>query len=71
MEAECANFEISRMAPLLEVSRARYYRWREVQHRDPLPSEQRRFDLDVKILTSHRASRGTYGSPRITLDLHD
>jgi putative transposase len=28
-------------------------------------------DLDAKILSFHKDSRGTYGSPRITLDLHE
>ena len=71
MAAECANFEVRRMARLLEVSRAGYSRWKEAQGRDPLPSEQRRANLDAKILGFHKDSRGTYGEPRLTLDLHE
>ncbi len=68
MEAECANFEISRMARLLEVSRAGFYRW--LSHRDsPSAAKQRRRDLSVKILTCHKASNGTYGARRITSEL--
>ena len=31
----------------------------------------RRAEVDAKIISSHKASGGTYGSPRVTTDLHE
>ncbi len=70
MEAECANFEISRMARLLEVSRSGYYRWLAYKDR-PSARRIRREMLAKKITAIHTGSGGTYGVPRITAELAD
>ena len=71
MEAECARFEIIRMARLLEVSSSGFYRWRQSQSSASTPSSARRSALDAAILVAHAESRATYGSPRITAELKD
>ena len=72
MEAECATFEIVRMARLLSVSRAGFYKWRQVRNRPDLTTTaQARAELQVQIISHHKDSDGTYGSPRITADLHE
>ncbi len=68
MKAECANFEINRMARLLKVSRSGYYKWTEGQN-NPSGAAIRREKLKAKILYFHRESHGVYGSPRIAADL--
>lgn len=60
------------MARLLEVSRAGSYRWKASGERDELtPRPQARADLHAQIAVHHAASKGAYGSPRITADLND
>jgi putative transposase len=67
MEAECANFEIERMARLLEVSRSGFYKWRHAQGTTSV-KQQRRGEIDEAIKDFHHASHATYGAPRITQD---
>jgi len=64
IEAEKAGQgKVVRSCALLEVSRAAYYAWSAVD-----PEERRRGDQELldAIRDAHTASRGTYGSPRIT-----
>lgn len=69
--AECATHDVTRMTALLGVSTSGYYKHLHTRAMaEPSPQVQRRRNLEVKILAHHRASRGTYGSPRITADLH-
>jgi putative transposase len=68
--AECAAHDVTRMAELLGVSTSGYYKHlHTLDASAPSPRVQRRRDLEIKILAHHKASKGTYGSPRITADL--
>lgn len=69
--AESTAHDVTRMVELLGVSTSGYYKHLHTRATSDLsPRQQRRRDLEVKILAHHRASNGTYGSPRITADLH-
>jgi transposase InsO family protein len=50
----------------LGLSQSWFYKWRD---RPPTPRQQRRAELAERIRELFDASGGTYGSPRITLDL--
>jgi putative transposase len=50
----------------LGVSQAWFYKWRD---RRPTARQRRRAELDDAIRAVFDASGGTYGSPRVALDL--
>jgi putative transposase len=56
------------LCELLGVSPSGYYGWRQ-----PRPSKRQREDaaMAAQIAACHRASRGTYGTPRIVKDLRE
>ncbi|KLU11065.1 hypothetical protein ABL57_03370, partial [Kocuria sp. SM24M-10] len=69
IDAEKADYEITRMAELLEVSRSGYYAWLARREGPPGPSAVRRAQLGQKVLAAHTASDGVNGAPRILADL--
>jgi len=68
IEAEKAGFPVGLLCRILQVSRSGYYGWRQ---RPMSAREQANRRLEFKIRTLHRASRHTYGSPRIRDALRD
>ncbi len=54
------------MCRVLQVARSAFYAW---QRRAPSARARADAELRVAIAAHHRRSRGTYGSPRIVLDL--
>lgn len=64
IEAEkVSRGNVVRTCVLLRVSRAAYYRWEQGM---PSAHSLRDEELLTEILAAHKASRGTYGAPRIT-----
>jgi hypothetical protein len=53
---------------LLGVAPSGYYRWRQQR---PGPRDLEDASLSIQIADAHRASRGTYGAPRIVKDLRE
>lgn len=70
MAVEKANFEINRMARLLEVSRSGYYRWVARRDSEPGPQAARRNRLDAHVRQVFTDSGQVYGAPRVNVELH-
>ena len=66
ISAEKANFSVSVMCKLLDVSRSGFYAWDE---RGPSASEIADEQLAVRIAAIHKASGGRYGSPMVRAEL--
>lgn len=66
IEREKANHSIRLMCRVLRVSRSGFYDWRNRARR----SDQDR-GMVARIRAVHAASRGTYGSPRVTRQLRN
>jgi putative transposase len=62
----CSEFRVKKMCQVLDVSRSRYYSWRR-RCKSSRQMENER--LVEKIRESHKMSRSTYGSPRVTKEL--
>ena len=66
VDAQKAFFPIALMCRVLKVSRSGYYASRRRPESERIREDRR---LLVKVAESHRASRATYGSPRVHQDL--
>jgi putative transposase len=67
MRDHADQFEVSIMARVLRVSTSGFYAWlkRPISTRD-----EENTVLFEEITAVHKASRGSYGSPRVTAALH-
>lgn len=68
MKANQARFPVATMCRVLEVSTSGYYAWRE---RGPSARAVSDAKLSERIRAIHRESRGTYGAPRIHVELRE
>ena len=69
MDSEKANYEVTRMARLLGVTRQGYYAWRTQRQAGPGPRAQRRDEIDQAVRETFHASDDVYGAPRIAREL--
>ncbi len=68
-EQKACGFPVERICDVAGVSRAAYYDWK--RHRDGIPTvaelQERRLVKEIEDI--HDTSGGTYGSPRVTVEL--
>lgn len=69
MAQEKANYEVTRMTRLLNVSRSGFYAWAARQATGPSPRCRERDDLDAKVRTVFAESDNVYGAPRVHAQL--
>ena len=62
------QFEVEVMCKALDVAKSGFYAWKA---RPAGERQQRRRQLVEQIRTAHAGSRGTYGSPRVTVELKE
>ena len=68
IEVEKANCAVSILCEVLRVSRGGFYSWQKRPESARAIEDKR---LTVKVKAIHRASRQTYGSPRIHDELKE
>jgi len=68
VKAHQAEHRIATMCHVVGVSTSGYYAWRD---RAPSAREQANADLEEKIRVAHKESRGSYGAPRIQIELSE
>lgn len=66
IDSRKATFDVAAMCRCLKVSRSGYYAWRD---RPPSPRATGDAVLVEQIRNVHAGSRGTYGAPRVHLEL--
>ncbi len=68
IEAEKANYPTTLMCRVLEVSTSGYYEW-QIRRDNPGPRAVADKELTEKIVSIHKMSRRSYGSPRVHAEL--
>jgi len=64
------EFHVARMAKVLEVSESGYYKWEARLQGGPTPLEKAEMRLGYVILDIFQRSRGSFGSRKVTAELH-